>query len=185
MIKDILSDTEERMKKTIEHLRKDLASLRAGRANPAMLEKIMVDYYGQPTPINQLANITVPEARLLVIQPWDKTIIASIEKAIMKSDLGINPSNDGNVIRLAIPQLTEERRKELVKVLRKRAEEARVAVRNIRRDANELLKSGEKEKLISEDENKKGMDDIQKETDRHIKEIDSVLQGKEKEIMEV
>jgi ribosome recycling factor len=185
MIKDILSDTEERMKKTIEHLRKDLASLRAGRANPAMLEKIMVDYYGQPTPINQLANITVPEARLLVIQPWDKTIIASIEKAIMKSDLGINPSNDGNVIRLAIPQLTEERRKELVKVLRKRAEEARVAVRNIRRDANELLKSGEKEKLISEDENKKGMDDIQKETDRQIKEIDSVLQGKEKEIMEV
>jgi len=185
VIKDILSDTEERMKKTIEHLRKDLASLRAGRANPAMLEKIMVDYYGQPTPINQLANITVPEARLLVIQPWDKTIIASIEKAIMKSDLGINPSNDGNVIRLAIPQLTEERRKELVKVLRKRAEEARVAVRNIRRDANELLKSGEKEKLISEDENKKGMDDIQKETDRHIKEIDSVLQGKEKEIMEV
>ncbi len=185
MIKDILSDTEERMKKTIEHLRKDLASLRAGRANPAMLEKIMVDYYGQPTPINQLANITVPEARLLVIQPWDKTIIASIEKAIMKSDLGINPSNDGNVIRLAIPQLTEERRKELVKVIRKRAEEARVAVRNIRRDANELLKSGEKEKLISEDENKKGMDDIQKETDRHIKEIDSVLQGKEKEIMEV
>ncbi|HBK54453.1 ribosome recycling factor [Syntrophomonas wolfei] len=185
MIKDILSDTEERMKKTIEHLRKDLASLRAGRANPAMLEKIMVDYYGQPTPINQLANITVPEARLLVIQPWDKTIIASIEKAIMKSDLGINPSNDGNVIRLAIPQLTEERRKELVKVLRKRAEEARVAVRNIRRDANELLKNGEKEKLISEDENKKGMDDIQKETDRQIKEIDSVLQGKEKEIMEV
>jgi len=185
VIKDILSDTEERMKKTIEHLRKDLASLRAGRANPAMLEKIMVDYYGQPTPINQLANITVPEARLLVIQPWDKTIIASIEKAIMKSDLGINPSNDGNVIRLAIPQLTEERRKELVKVIRKRAEEARVAVRNIRRDANELLKSGEKEKLISEDENKKGMDDIQKETDRHIKEIDSVLQGKEKEIMEV
>ncbi|ABI68203.1 ribosome recycling factor [Syntrophomonas wolfei] len=185
MIKDILSDTEERMKKTIEHLRKDLASLRAGRANPAMLEKIMVDYYGQPTPINQLANITVPEARLLVIQPWDKTIIASIEKAIMKSDLGINPSNDGNVIRLVIPQLTEERRKELVKVLRKRAEEARVAVRNIRRDSNELLKSGEKEKLISEDDNKKGMDDIQKETDRHIKEIDSILQGKEKEIMEV
>lgn len=185
MIKDLLSDTEERMKKAIEHLRKDLASLRAGRANPALLERIMVDYYGQLTPINQLANITVPEARLLVIQPWDKTIITAIEKAIMKSDLGINPSNDGNVIRLAIPQLTEERRKELVRVLRKRAEDARVAVRNIRRDANELLKNSEKEKLISEDDNKKGMDDIQKETDRHIKEIDSILQGKEKEIMEV
>ncbi|MDD2510032.1 MAG: ribosome recycling factor [Syntrophomonas sp.] len=185
MIKDILSDTEDRMKKTIEHLRKDLASLRAGRANPAMVEKIMVDYYGQLTPINQLANITVPEARLLVIQPWDKTIISALERAIMKSDLGINPSNDGNVIRLAIPQLTEERRKELVKVVRKRAEEARVAVRNIRRDANDLLKNGEKEKLISEDENKKGMDDIQKETDRNIKDIDSVLQAKEKEIMEV
>ncbi len=185
MIKDILSDTEDRMKKAIEHFRKDLASLRAGRANPAMLDRIVLDYYGQSTPINQLANITVPEARLLVIQPWDKTTIAAIEKAILKSDLGINPSNDGNVIRLAIPQLTEERRKELVKVLRKRAEEARVAVRNVRRDANDLLKNSEKEKLISEDENKKGMDDIQKETDRHIKEIDAILQGKEKEIMEV
>lgn len=185
MIKDIMSDAEDRMQKAIEFLSKDLAGLRAGRANPAMVEKISVEYYGTPTPINQLANISVPEARLLVIQPWDKTIIAGIEKAIMKSDLGINPSNDGNVIRLAIPQLTEERRKDLVKVVRKRAEEAKVAVRNIRREANDLLKSSEKDKLISEDENKKGMDEIQKTTDKHIKDVDQILQAKEKEIMEV
>ncbi len=132
MINDILADSEDRMKKTIEHLHGDFASLRAGRANPAMLDKIMVNYYGQPTPINQLANINVPEARLIVIQPWDKSGIADIEKAIMKSDLGITPSNDGNVIRIAIPQLTEERRKDLVKVVRKRAEDAKVAIRNIR-----------------------------------------------------
>lgn len=124
MIKDICLDCEDRMKKTTEHLTRDLASLRAGRANPAMLDRIMVDYYGEPTPLNQLANIAVPEARLLVIQPWDKSSIADIEKAIMKSDLGVNPSNDGNVIRIAIPQLTEERRKDLVKVVKKRAEEA-------------------------------------------------------------
>lgn len=185
MIKDIISDAEERMQKAIEFLSKDLAGLRAGRANPAMVEKITVEYYSTPTPLNQLANISVPEARLLVIQPWDKTIIPGIEKAIMKSDLGINPSNDGNVIRLAIPQLTEERRKDLVKVVRKRAEEAKVAVRNIRREANDLLKSSEKDKLISEDENKKGMDEIQKTTDKNIKDIDMILQAKEKEIMEV
>ncbi|MEN6348054.1 MAG: ribosome recycling factor [Syntrophomonas sp.] len=185
MIKDIMADAEDRMQKTIEHLGKDLATLRAGRANPAMVEKISVEYYGEPTPLNQLANISVPEARLLVIQPWDKTIIAGIEKAIMKSDLGVTPSNDGNVIRLAIPQLTEERRKDLAKVVRKKAEEAKVAVRNIRREANDMLKSSEKDKLISEDESKKGMDEIQKTTDKHIKDIDVVLQAKEKEIMEV
>lgn len=185
MVKDILLDAEDRMKKSIEHLKTDLASLRAGRANPAMLDKIMVDYYGEPTPINQLANITVPEARLLVIQPWDKSSIAEIEKAILKSDLGINPNNDGNVIRIAIPQLTEERRKDLVKVVKKRAEDNRVAVRNIRREANDMLKSSEKDKLISEDENKKGMEDIQKLTDKYIKEVDNILQAKEKDIMEV
>lgn len=185
MIKDILSDAEERMKKTVEHFTRDLASLRAGRANPAMVEKITVDYYGEPTPLNQLANITVPEARLLVIQPWDKGSIANIEKAIMKSDLGVNPNNDGNVVRIAIPQLTEERRKDLVKVVKKRAEEARVAVRNIRREGNDMLKSSEKDKLISEDENKKGMDDIQKITDKFIKDIDAIMQAKEKDIMEV
>lgn len=185
MVTDILQDAEERMKKSIEHLKVDLASLRAGRANPAMLDKIMVDYYGEPTPINQLANITVPEARLIVVQPWDKTSIAEIEKAILKSDLGVNPSNDGNVIRIAIPQLTEERRKEIVKVVKKKAEDAKVAIRNIRRESNDMLKSSEKDKLISEDENKKAMDDIQKLTDKYIKDVDTILQAKEKDIMEV
>ncbi|MDD3852966.1 MAG: ribosome recycling factor [Syntrophomonadaceae bacterium] len=185
MVKDILNESEEKMKKTIEHLTKDLASMRAGRANPAMLDRIMVDYYGEPTPLTQLANITVPEARLIVIQPWDKNSIGSIEKAVMKSDLGVNPNNDGNVIRIAIPQLTEERRKDMVKLIKKRSEEARVAVRNIRRDANDMLKSLEKDKSISEDESKKGMDDVQKSTDKFIKDIDSILAAKEKDIMEV
>lgn len=185
MLDDILTDAESRMDKTIEHLIGDFASMRAGRANPAMVDKIMVNYYGAPTPINQLANINVPEARLLIINPWDKTSIADIEKAIMKSDLGINPNSDGNVIRLNIPQLTEERRKDLAKVVRKRAEEGKVAIRNIRREANDLIKSSEKDKLISEDAGKKGLDDIQKITDRFIKDIDQILQQKEKEIMEV
>jgi ribosome recycling factor len=185
MINDILADSEDRMKKTIDHLLGDFASLRAGRANPAMLDKIMVNYYGEPTPINQLANINVPEARLLVIQPWDKGSIADIEKAIMKSDLGITPSNDGNVIRLAIPQLTEERRKDVVKVVKKRAEEAKVAIRNIRREANDLIKASEKDKLVSEDESKKGLDSIQKVTDKSIKDVDQVLLAKEKDILEV
>jgi ribosome recycling factor len=185
MIRDIIDDAEDRMKKSLEHLTKDLAAMRAGRANPAMVEKLSVDYYGVLTPVNQLANISVPEARLLVIQPWDKSLIADIEKAIMKSDLGITPSNDGNVIRIAVPQLTEERRKDLVKVAKKRAEEARVAVRNIRREANDMLKASEKDKLISEDENKKGAEEVQKLTDRYIKNVDTILQAKEKEIMEV
>jgi ribosome recycling factor len=185
MVNDILEDARGRMKKTIEHLTGDFASLRAGRANPAMLDKIMVEYYGELTPLNQLANINVPEARLLVIQPWDKSSITNIEKAIMKSDLGVNPTNDGNVIRIAIPQLTEERRKDLVKVVKKRAEEARVAIRNIRREANDLTKSTEKEKVISEDEAKKALDEIQKITDNYIKDIDKILQAKEKDIMEV
>ena len=185
MIKDILLDAEEKMQKSIEFLTKDLSTLRAGRANPAMVEKIMVDYYGEATPINQLGNITIPEARLLVIQPWDKSIIPAIEKAIFKSDLGVTPSNDGNVIRIAIPQLTEERRKELVKVVKKKGEETKVAIRNIRRESNDMLKMSEKEKLISEDENKKGMDEIQKFTDKYVKNVDGILQAKEKEILEV
>ena len=185
MLDDILTDAESRMDKTIEHLIGDFAAMRAGRANPAMVDKIMVNYYGAPTPINQLANINVPEARLLIINPWDKTSIADIEKAIMKSDLGINPNSDGNVIRLNIPQLTEERRKDLAKVVRKRAEEGKVAIRNIRREANDLIKSSEKDKLISEDGGKKGLDDIQKLTDRFIKDVDQILLQKEKEIMEV
>jgi len=185
MAKMVIEDADERMEKTIEHLTKDFAGLRAGRANPAMLDKISVEYYGTPTPIKQLGNIGVPEPRLLVIQPWDKTTIPDIEKAIMKSDLGVKPSNDGNVIRIAIPSLTEERRKDLVKLVRKRAEEAKVAVRNIRRDANDFLKSMEKDGEISEDENKKRLDEIQKLTDKHIKEIDKLIVGKEKDIMEV
>ncbi len=185
MIRDILDDVENRMKKSIDHLTGDFAGLRAGRANPAMVDKIMVSYYGEMTPLNQLANINVAEARLLVIQPWDKNCIPDVEKAIMKSDLGITPNNDGNVIRLAIPQLTEERRKDLVKVVRKRAEECKVAIRNIRREGNDMVKASEKEKLISEDESKKGVDDIQKLTDRYIKDVDIILQNKEKDIMEV
>lgn len=185
MIKDMINDTEGRMKKTIEHLTQDLATLRAGRANPAMVDRLMVSYYGQATPLNQLANITVPEPRLLVIQPWDKGSIPEIEKAVMKSDLGINPSNDGNVIRLAVPQLTEERRKEIVKVVKKRGEEGKVAIRNIRREQNDFMKAAEKDKVVSEDESKKGMEEVQKITDKYIKDIDSIMAAKEKDIMEV
>jgi ribosome recycling factor len=185
MIKDMINETDGRMNKTIEHLTQDLATLRAGRANPAMVDRLMVSYYGQATPLNQLANITVPEPRLLVIQPWDKSSIPEIEKAVMKSDLGINPSNDGNVIRLAVPQLTEERRKEIVKVVKKRGEEAKVAIRNIRREQNDFMKAAEKDKVVSEDESKKGMEEVQKITDKYIKDIDSIMAAKEKDIMEV
>lgn len=185
MIDEILLDSEDRMQKTIEVLRKEFASLRAGRANPAILDKVQVDYYGVPTPINQMANVTAPEARLLLIQPWDKSIIPNIEKAILKSDLGLNPASDGTVIRIAIPQLTQERRKELVKVIKKKAEDAKVGIRNIRRDANDALKSLEKNKEISEDENKKAQDDVQKITDKYIAEVDKILNNKEQEIMEI
>lgn len=185
MIKDILQENEGRMNNTIEVLRKEYGSLRAGRANPSLLEKIQVEYYGVPTPINQVANISAPEARLLVIQPWDKTSIPDIEKAILKSDLGLTPSNDGTVIRISIPQLTEERRKELVKVVKKKAEDARVAARNIRRDANDMVKAMEKEHEISEDDAKRGLDEIQKLTDKFIKKIDDITTQKENEVMEV
>jgi ribosome recycling factor len=185
MINDVLNQAEIKMKKTVEVLRKDLASIRAGRANPAMLEKVSVDYYGTPTPINQLANISVPEPRLLLIQPWDKSSIKDIEKAILKSDLGLNPSNDGVVIRLVIPQLTAERRTEIVKSVKKKAEESRVAIRNIRRELIDDIKKIEKDKSVSEDESKKGQDNAQKITDKHIKDIDEVLEKKEQEIMEV
>jgi ribosome recycling factor len=185
VIKEVASEAEEKMKKALEVLRKDYGSMRAGRATPALLDKVMVDYYGVPTPINQMANISVPEPRMLVIQPWDKSVIASIEKAIMKSDLGLTPNNDGTVIRLAIPQLTQERRNELVKGAKKKAEDARVAVRNIRRDANDHLKVLQKEKQISEDDDKRAMEDMQKLTDKYVKEIDHILEHKEQEIMEV
>ncbi|MEG6585915.1 ribosome recycling factor [Dendrosporobacter sp. 1207_IL3150] len=173
------------MKKAIEALRRELASLRAGRATPALLDKITVDYYGSPTPVNQVANISVPEPRMITVQPWEKTMLSAIEKAILKSDLGLTPSSDGVVIRLSIPQLTQQRRTELVKVIHKKAEEARVAIRNIRRDANDAIKKLEKDKAISEDETKKAQEDMQKITDKFIKETDAVMTAKEKEIMEV
>lgn len=185
MLKEILSETEDKMNKTLEVLRKDFSTMRAGRANPAILDKIQVEYYGALTSINQMANISVPEPRLLTIQPWDKSTVPQIEKAILKSDLGLNPSSDGNVIRLAIPQLTQERRLELVKTAKKKAEDTKVSIRNIRRDANDMIKEGEKSKEISEDDAKKGQEDMQKLTDRFIKEVDRVLELKEKEIMEV
>jgi len=174
---------EQKMNKIIEALKKELTTLRTGRANPQILENIMVDYYGAPTPITQLGNITSPEPRLLVISPWDPKIIKDIEKAIQKSDLGINPSNDGKVIRLVIPELTEERRKELVKMAKKMGEEAKIAVRNVRRDALESLKKQKKNGEISEDDEKRQQEDIQKLTDKKIEEIDNIIEQKEKDIM--
>lgn len=185
MIKTLLDDAQDRMEKVEKILVSDFASLRAGRATPALLDRILVDYYGTPTPVNQTANISCPEPRLILVQPWDKNQLPAIEKAIQKSDLGITPNNDGVVIRLAVPQLTEERRREIVKQCGKKAEEAKVAVRNIRRDVNDSVKGLEKSKEASEDEIKKGLDDIQKLTDKFIKRMDEVLMKKEKEIMEV
>ncbi|BBB93151.1 ribosome-recycling factor [Methylomusa anaerophila] len=184
-VKDIFESHEDKMKKAMDALRKEYGTLRAGRATPALLEKIVVDYYGTPTPINQVANVSVPEPRMIVIQPWEKNMLAAIDKAIQKSDLGLTPNSDGSVIRLTIPQLTQQRRTELVKVVHKKAEETRVAIRNLRRDANDTIKKLEKDKTISEDDTKKAQDDIQKLTDKFIKEIDQVMTGKEKEIMEV
>lgn len=185
MAKEVYKEAEERMEKAVAALKRDLSTLRAGRATPALLDKITVDYYGSTTAINQLANISVPEPRLLLIQPWDKKIVAEIERAILKSDLALTPNSDGSVIRLAIPQLTEERRKDLVKISKKKAEEGRVAIRNIRRDANDELKQKEKSSEITEDELHKEQDEMQKLTDKYIDEMDKVLSAKEKEIMEV
>lgn len=185
MLRDVMNEAKERMEKTIEALHGDLRTIRTGRASPALVERLQIDYYGAPTPLNQLAGTTVPEPRMLVIRPWDRSTIGIIEKAILKSDLGLNPSNDGQVIRLIIPQLTEERRRELSKQVARRVEEARVANRNIRRDAIEMLRELEKEKLISEDELFTGRDEIQKLTDESIKEIDEIGKAKEAEILEV
>ncbi|MGB9779328.1 ribosome recycling factor [Caldanaerobacter sp.] len=182
---DYLKDSEERMKKTLNILKSELATIRAGRANPALLDRITVNYYGTPTPLNRLATITAPEPRVLIVQPWDVSQIGEIEKAIQKSDLGINPVSDGKVLRLVLPELTEERRKELVKLVHKKAEEAKIAVRQIRRDANDLVKKMEKDGEISEDERKRREEEIQKLTDKYIKEIDKVVEAKEKEIMEI
>lgn len=184
MIDEILRQTRERMEGRVESFRRELATIRAGRASPALLEKIRVDYYGTPTPINQLATVTAPEPRLLVVQPWDKNVMADIERAIAKSDLGVNPSSDGQVIRIALPPLTEETRHELVKRVRKVAEEERVAVRNLRRQANEELKELEGQG-VSEDEIRRAQERVQELTDRTIQRIDELLAMKEKEIREV
>ena len=185
MISDIKKDIENRMSKTVSVYKEDLLTIRAGRANPSLLDKITIDYYGQATPLNQAASISAPEARLLVIQPWDANLIPEIEKAILKSDLGLNPSNDGKLIRLAIPQLTEERRQDLTKVVKKNGESAKVAVRNIRREAMDDVKKLEKNKEITEDEQKVYEEDIQNLTDKHIKLIDQATESKEKELMEI
>ena len=176
---------ESKMTKTYDGLVKEFAAIRAGRANPHVLDKLRVDYYGTPTPIQQLANVTVPEARMIQIQPWESSLIKAIEKEIMTSDIGINPNNDGKVIRLIFPELTEDRRKELAKDVKKKGENAKVAVRNIRRDANDTFKKMEKNDEISEDDLKDAEEKIQKITDRHIEAIDAALKSKEADIMEV
>lgn len=176
-------EIKEKMDKTVSVYKENLSEIRAGRANPAILNKIKVDYYGVPTPITQLAGVSVPEARLIVIQPWDLSVLKEIEKEILKSDIGLNPNNDGKVIRLAFPELNEERRKELVKEVKKIAEEAKISIRSIRRDGIDEYKSMQKESIITEDDLKKAEDDIQKITDSKINEIDEILASKEKEIM--
>ena len=185
MSDELVLEMEERMDKTVESLKGEYATLRAGRANPQLLERIMVDYYGTPSPITQVGNVSAPEARLLVISPWDASMIKEIEKAILKSDLGINPSNDGKVIRLLVPELDEERRKELVRVVRKKGEDAKVALRSIRRDSNELLKKQKKANELTEDDVTELEVDIQKSTDGYIKTIDTLIAAKEKEILSV
>jgi len=185
MIEDTLRKTEEKMRNSIEVSKRELASIRTGHATPALVEHIKVEYAGVPTPLNQIAGISAPEARLLVIQPWDRSNIRSIEKAILQSDLGLNPSSDGNIIRLSIPPLNEERRQELIKMVRRRIEERRVAIRNLRRDAADELKKLEKNKEISQDEHKRALDQLQKLTDSFIAEAEKIGRDKEAELMEV
>ena len=185
MIKDVIKVAEEKMQKTISVLHSDLSTMKAGRANPTMLDRIQVDYYGSPCPLNQVANVSAPEPRMLVITPWEKSLLKEIEKAILKSDLGINTSNDGAIIRLLVPELTEETRKNIVKNVKKAGEDAKVAIRSIRRDANEKIKALKKDGHISEDEVKKAEDNVQKVTDKFVKEIDTIIAAKEKEVMSV
>jgi ribosome recycling factor len=185
MIQELRRKTSDRMQGAIDALKKEFASVRTGRASLGLLEGIVIDYYGTPTPVQQLASLSIPESRQIAIQPWEQKLIPEIEKAILKSDLGLTPMNDGKIIRINIPVLTEERRKQLVKIVKKRAEESKIAVRNIRRDANEELKKLEKNEHISEDEVKKEHDEVQRTTDSFIKKIDELLEHKEKEIMEV
>ena len=183
MIEKVKKETKERMEKAIDAVRSEFAKLRTGKATPALLDSVQVDYYGSSMPIKQVANVSAPEPRLLVIQPWEKSMLSEIEKAIQKADLGFNPANDGIVIRIPIPQLTEERRRDLVKIAKKGAEEGKISIRNVRRDANEHLKLAEKEKQISEDQMHDGQNDVQKLTDDYVKKIDEILDLKEKEIM--
>jgi len=185
MIEDVLKDAEERMSKAVEVLQDDLKTIRTGRASPALVERLLVEYYGTPTPLNQLATISAPEVRLLTIRPWDPSILPAIEKAILKSELGLTPINDGKIIRLPIPRLTEERRRELVRLVKKRVEEGRVAVRNIRRDALNDLRELEKEGLIAEDEFYRAKDDLQELTDKFIKKMGEIGRKKEEEIVEI
>lgn len=183
--KTVLASAEDRMKKTIEALRRELATIRTGRANPALVDHVRVDYYGNLTPISQMASVSAPDARQIVIQPWDKGTLTAIEKAIQKSDLGLTPNNDGLVIRLMIPQLTADRRKDLVKGVKKKVEDGKVALRNVRRDAGDELKTLEKNKVIAEDEQRRVAEQLQKLTDRYIVEVDSVGRTKEQELLEV
>jgi ribosome recycling factor len=185
MIDDIKKDATERMGKSVEALGHSLAKVRTGRAHPSLLDHITVSYYGNDTPLKQVANVNVEDARTLAVTPWEKTMVAAVEKAILNSDLGLNPNTAGTVIRVPLPPLTEERRKDLIRVVRQEAEQARVAVRNIRRDANSDLKSLVKEKLISEDDERRGQEIIQKLTDQHVKEVDEVLAKKEEDLMSI
>jgi ribosome recycling factor len=184
-MEDIVARAEAKMKASVDVLRKELASIRTGRASPGLVENLHVEYYGTETPLKQLANISAPETRSIVIQPYDRGAMGSIEKAILKSDLGLTPNNDGQNIRLTIPTLTEERRKDLVKMVRRQLEEGRIAVRNVRRDANEHLKAMEKEKTLSADDDKRAQERLQKLTDTYIKQIDDIGHAKEAEVMEV
>lgn len=185
MVSDIIKTNEEKMQKTLDALKREFASLRAGRATPALLDKIMVDYYGSPTPVNQVAKVSVPESRMIIIQPWEKPMLKEIEKAIMKSDLGLSPNSDGQSIRLAIPPLTQERRAELVKTINKKTEESKIALRNIRREVNDAIKKLEKAKEITEDDMEKGQKDTQKVVDKFVKLIDEARAAKEAEVMSV
>lgn len=185
MYDDILKKARGGMDKAIEALKKDFSRVRTGRASTTLLDEIRVDYYGTPTPLNQVGSLTVPEPRMIMVQPWEKNLLPEIEKAILKSDLGLNPSSDGQLIRIAIPPLTEERRKEMVKMVKRMGEDARIAIRNVRRDSNDALKKKEKEKEISEDDLKRGEKEIQELTDQYVKKVDDLIASKEAEVMEV
>ena len=184
-MEQLFNDLERKMKNAIEVLKKEFQKVRTGRANPAILDNVMVDYYGTPTPVNQVGNVSVPDPQMITISPWEKKMLSEIEKAIQKADLGLTPQNDGNIIRLPIPPLTEERRKEMVKQIKKIGENAKIPIRNVRREGNDLLKKMEKDKEISQDDQKQQMDKVQELTDKYVKSVDELMGEKEKELMEV